>query len=358
MRTFLFLSLSLFVAASARVELHVHLDGAVDSELLADIAALRNLTVPGTSTTPPSASDLDKLVRSKSSFERFDVINDIIGGSVEAAYAVGVWFAERQGRMNVAYSELRYDPLRMSRSSYENSTADMNVIVESLTGGLTNGAKSHGNTVHTILCAMRDQPVENCFQVAELAASLDGVVGIDLAGDEATYNNTAFVPCFKYAKEELHLNTTVHSGELGTLEARRFDIRTAVLDMNVDRIGHGYAAAGDAELMTLLKDHKVHLEVCPGTALAEKEIDAVKEFLHYDLSFGLSEDDPSPYFGGCDFECIEVVASSCQGRAGLKPSPAARAICTARRLIGRGGGGMSDADIEKSYQDAMNAAFA
>ena len=121
----------------------MHFDGAVDSELLTDITALRNLTVPGTSTTPPSASDLDKLVRSKSSFERFDDTNDIIGGSVEAAYAVGVWFAERQGRMNVTYYELQYDPLRMSRSSHENSMADMNVIVESLTREDLQTARNH-----------------------------------------------------------------------------------------------------------------------------------------------------------------------------------------------------------------------
>ena len=73
---------------------------------------------------------------------------------------------------------------------------------------------------HQLLCAMRGSPADACFALARLAASvrsgrLGGVVGLDLAGDEWHFNNSvgAVVECFRYAKEVLLLNTTVHAGE-------------------------------------------------------------------------------------------------------------------------------------------------
>ena len=75
-------------ATAGRVELHVHLDGSVTSELLLEIAQLRNLSLPGIG-VPTSTSEIDKVVKSKSAFARFDVVNNIMGGSVEGLHHVG-----------------------------------------------------------------------------------------------------------------------------------------------------------------------------------------------------------------------------------------------------------------------------
>jgi adenosine deaminase len=78
---------------------------------------------------------------------------------------------------------------------------------------------------------MRGSPGEACYDVARLAnatrtGGLGGVVGLDLAGDEFHYNNSVghVAGCFRYAKEELGLNTTVHAGEM----AGPADVRSAV----------------------------------------------------------------------------------------------------------------------------------
>ena len=209
---------------------------------------------------------------------------------------------------------------------------------------------------------------------------MGGVVGLDLAGDEGGYGNAMYADCFKYAKEILLLNTTVHSGELGDEDAQLENVKIAINEMKVDRIGHGYAAAQDKEVMELIK-HKVRrsssrrtspikvvsnsllrlsqgifLEVCSGTALAERNLDAVKTLLANGVPFGLNEDDPSPYFGGCNYECVEAISRSCKGD-GLKVSKEAQAICVLRRAIFKGGVGMNEDEIQRGYALSRKAGF-
>jgi len=144
---------------------------------------------------------------------------------------------------------------------------------------------------------MRGSPGAACFDHARLAAAtrsgeLGGVVGIDLAGDEYHFNNSKghVVECFRYAKGELLLNTTVHAGEMAGPD----DVRSAVEDMEADRVGQyanatfragtldhirltrpathacrpprrisGYAATQDATVIELLRRTQTHLEACP-----------------------------------------------------------------------------------------------
>merc|ERR1712146_452133 len=98
--------------------------------------------------------------------------------------------------------------------------------------------------------------------------------------------------------------------------------------MSVDRIGHGYAAAADIRTLHLIKSRGIHLEVCPGTAIAEGSLDAIATFKAFNMSMGLNEDDPSPFFGGCSQGCVEAIAQTCSGRA---LSPAAKSLCDKRR---------------------------
>ena len=153
---------------------------------------------------------------------------------------------------------------------------------------------------------MRGSPGAACFDHARLAAAtrsgeLGGVVGIDLAGDEYHFNNSKghVVECFRYAKGELLLNTTVHAGEMAGPD----DVRSAIEDMEADRVGQyanatfragtldhirltrpathacransathacrpprrssGYAATQDATVIELLRRTQTHLEACP-----------------------------------------------------------------------------------------------
>ena len=303
---------------------------------------------------------VDKVIKTASAFARFDVINNIMGGNVKALTHVGKWFAARQASLNASYTEVRYDPRRVATSSFDNSSLPFAEAIAALSEGLRLGSEAHGVRVYSLLCAMRGQPAPRCYEVAEAAASaqrpwkgtapppLGAVVGIDLAGDEWDYNNTAYVGCFQHAKA-LGLNTTVHAGEASD-EA---DIVSAVVDMRVDRIGHGYVATKNASLLALVAARGVHLEACPGTALAEGSIGAIGAFRKHGVSFGLNEDDPSTYFGGCGFACIEAIVQDCKGN--FSGSLEARVLCDAAVLSRLHFG---PEDVAAAYANARRAAFA
>ena len=180
---------------------------------------------------------------------------------------------------------------------------------------------------------MRGSPGAACFDLAHLAAAtrsgeLGGVVGIDLAGDEYHFNNSRghVEACFRYAKRELQLNTTVHAGEMAGPQ----DVRSAVEVMLSDRVGHGYSAIDDVGVLTMLMQRDVHLEACP--AGHHNNLNATGVYQQYGLNFGLSTDDPAAYFANTSMGAVEALVRS--------------------RL------GFSSADIARAHRHAYAAAFA
>ena len=106
-----------------RVELHVHLDGALATETLLVIAQRRNLSLPlaggGRPRVPRSAAEIaDLLAATTPAWHRFDVVNDIVGGDAAAVRFAAEAFADRQRASEVRYTEVRYDPVRLRSSAY------------------------------------------------------------------------------------------------------------------------------------------------------------------------------------------------------------------------------------------------
>jgi adenosine deaminase len=85
----------------------------------------------------------------------------------------------------------------------------------------------------------------------------EGVVGIDLAGDEHNYSAIPHFPAFKRAAE-LGIHRTVHAGETGSSES----VRLAIEECHAERIGHGYAIIDDPKVYALIRQNDIHLECC------------------------------------------------------------------------------------------------
>ena len=282
-----------------RIELHVHLDGSIGLETLFDVSKARGLQLPGIG-TPRSPQDIERFISTYEGWHRFDAVNSIIGGSTSSITQAAEAFVQFQATSGVQYTEVRYDPVRLSRSSLHNSSIAQEEAVRAVQAGLAAGSAKHGVVVYQILCAMRGASSQQCFQTADLAArcrsqSVGGVVGLDLAGDETDFPNRAYIDCFKHAKA-IGLNTTVHAGEFN--KTMGSDVSSAIFDMAADRIGHGYAAAFDERLIHALRERRMHVEACPKSALLHGAwaLNAIRTFRQYGLSFGLNTDDPASLF--------------------------------------------------------------
>jgi len=287
------------ILAFPRVELHVHLDGSIDSEDLFKICKARNLTLP--TGLPQNTSDVQHYVEGFSGWHRFDAVNEIIGGDVASIRKAAEAFVDFQAKSGVQYTEVRYDPVRLSRSRLGNVSISEEDAVKAVQEGLMIGSRRHKIHVYQILCAMRGASPQQCFSTANLALKLasqdlGGVVGLDLAGDETDFPNAAYVDCMRHAKLA-GLNVTVHSGEFNTSQTN--DVRSAVFSMLADRVGHGYAAAQDVELLRELTRRGIHLEACPNSAKRHGAwaLKAIESFREHHALFGLNTDDPAPLFG-------------------------------------------------------------
>lgn len=258
----------------------------------------RNLSLPGLG-VPQCYEDIVQYFSGKQLWERFHIVNNIIGGDIATIEYIGEAFVERQNREEVYYAEVRHDPQRLSYSDFANLTISMKDAVNAVQRGIARGMEKYPKVrVYQLVCAMRDQPVENCFDIVRLAIDLKsnepgGVVGMDLAGDEAVFNNTAFVGCFKYAHDS-NIKATVHAGEFSTSPE---EIVIAVNEMYAKRIGHGYAMVNSTDVAKFCANNQeVHFECCPGTAQYEDTLYAVAEYPKIGINFGLNTDDPSDIF--------------------------------------------------------------
>jgi adenosine deaminase len=105
----------------------------------------------------------------------------------------------------------------------------------------------------------RHESPELAEQVAWLAMEYikDGLVGIDLAGNEAEFKSDAFHGIFREAKQT-GLHVTIHAGEWGGAE----NVRDAILHLGAERIGHGVRVMEDEDVVVLAKEYGTVFEVC------------------------------------------------------------------------------------------------
>jgi adenosine deaminase len=127
-----------------------------------------------------------------------------------------------------------------------------------------------------------------------------GVVGVDIAGPRpggTRYDYTQVRPMIETAREA-GLGVTIHVGEEGG-ETGREEIREVIEHLRPDRIGHGILAAGDVQLMELLREAGIVLEICPTSNLLTKALadeDSVRRtfraFVEHGVAFTIATDGP------------------------------------------------------------------
>lgn len=293
--------------ALPKVELHRHLEGSLRLDTMVDIAKNHGITIPA------DVLRLSTLVQvqeeDKFTFQNFlskfntlrmfyrspDVIHRITREAIEDA-----------AKDNVKYLELRFTPVALSRAE----RFPLHDVIDWVIVSMREAAEKYNVNVKLIASVNRHESAELAEQVAWLAADhiKDGLVALDLAGNEAEFPTKPFHGIFKEA-QQAGLHVTIHAGEWGPAQ----HIREAIEDIGAERIGHGVRVLEDETISALASERQTAFEVCITSNYQSGVFETIEEhpmmkMFEKGINVTINTDDPSisritlshEYYNACD----------------------------------------------------------
>jgi aminodeoxyfutalosine deaminase len=251
------MSIDRFLLRLPKVELHVHLEGAMRPSMLLELARRNDIELPAR-----EAADLRRWFRFRD-FEHFFEVYLTCSRALrnpEDFQLLALDFMTGAAYQNVAYTEAHF-----TLSTHLANGVDGGEILDALAEAIAEGKKRHGVVLRLIPDIVRNMGAELADRTLEwaLAGRERGiVVALGLSGSEARFPNEPFRPHFEEAKR-LGLHRVAHAGEHAGPES----IRSALAVCSAERIGHGVRAVEDPRLVEELKAAQIPLEVCPTSNL-------------------------------------------------------------------------------------------
>jgi adenosine deaminase len=296
-----------------KVELHLHLDGAVRHSTLLELAKEKNINLKGAKTVEDVKNVLvshDPANLSKV-LEAFDLFLPCIAGDKDAVERIAYEHCETQANCGVIYFEARYSPHFMCNSITDHKVWNKDTVfkgkgeltpqgvVEAVKRGFDRGEKDFSVKARSILCCIRGYEDWN-KEIIELATNLKhlGVVAIDVAGCSQGADEQyepSVIRVFQEA-EKRGIHRTVHAGESGGPK----EVVIALTDMRAERIGHGYRLTNDeTSYKKYALEERVHFEACPyssvltGAVSHDWKAHPIARWAKDNVNFSINTDDPT-----------------------------------------------------------------
>lgn len=280
----------IFLRALPKAELHLHIEGTLEPELLFDLAQKHAITLPY-----PNVASL----RSAYQFGSLQAFLDVYYQGVQVLrdaddfYALTRAYLAHAHADGVVHVELFFDP----QSHLERGIA-LTVVFEGLTRALDQAERESGLTYRLIPCFLRHLSADAAMQTLEALLPFRALfVAVGLDSSENGHPPSKFTAVFDRARAE-GLLTVAHAGEEGPASY----IWEALDLLHVARIDHGVNCATDAALCQRLATSRIPLTVCPLSNVKLGVFPSVaahnlKHLLNKGLCITLNADDPA-YFGG------------------------------------------------------------
>ena len=276
--------------AMPKTELHMHIEGSLEPELIFQMAKRNQVQIPYSSV---------EVLRAAYAFTDLQSFLDIYyaGASVllqEPDFYDMAWayFLKAQAD-NVVHAELFFDP-----QTHTARQVPMATVINGLHRACVDAHTKLGISASLIMCFLRHLSEEEALQTLEQAKPhLDKIIGVGLDSSERGHPPEKFERVFAQARA-LGLHVVAHAGEEGPPAY----IWGALDLLKAERIDHGVQAIHDAALMQRLAQERIPLTVCPLSNqklcvfpnLADHNLG---EMLDQGLCVMLNSDDPA-YFGG------------------------------------------------------------
>ena len=269
-----------------KVELHLHLDGAIPADLLFSFVQRSEPSF--------SRQEFDeKRNRLKSSdfseFIKFWTWKNSFIKSHEDFRDIAYHVLKDLKNQNVRYAEIFYSP-----ADYNKFDIPFETVTEGILEGRELARKEFGIQCEFIVDLVRDYGPDHALEYLKKVKKYGekGLIGIGLGGSEHAFPAKDFVRAFREA-EVMGLRRVAHAGEFAGAQS----VRDAVELLGIERIGHGTRSYEDPELIEMLKERQIPLEVCVVSNIAlgvckSYEEHPVKTYFDKDLLITINSDDP------------------------------------------------------------------
>jgi adenosine deaminase len=283
-------SLEAFVRGLPKAELHMHIEGSLEPELMFELAARNRISLPFKTVEE---------VRAAYSFSNLQDFLDIYyqGAGVlrtEADFeALAMAYFRRLAADGGVHAEIFFDP-----QTHLERDIPFAVVADGLLAGMERARRELGVSSKLILCFLRHLDEEAAFTTLRAAEPyLDRIAGVGLDSSERGHPPAKFARVFQAARDR-GLKLVAHAGEEGPPDY----VWQALDILGVDRIDHGNRALEDPQLVARLAREGMTLTVCPLSNLKLCVVDdlaahPIRRMLELGLKPTLNSDDPA-YFGG------------------------------------------------------------
>lgn len=278
------------LCAMPKAELHIHIEGSLEPELIFELARRNGLQLPY-----PTVDSL----RAAYAFADLQNFLDIYyaGASVllhEADFFDMAWaYLKRAAAENVLHSEIFFDP-----QTHTARGVSFETVILGLDRAIKKAQVELGVNASLILCFLRHLSEEEAFATMEEALPFrDLFIGVGLDSSECGHPPEKFTRVFERCRR-LGLRLVAHAGEEGSAEY----ISHALDMLHAERIDHGVHCLDDPALVQRLVAERIPLTVCPLSNVRLRVFDAmvdhnISRLLKAGLVATVNSDDPA-YFGG------------------------------------------------------------
>ncbi len=284
------MNLETYIETIPKAELHVHIEGTLEPEMLFEMAKRNGINIPY-----KSISELKNAYCFSNLQEFLDIYYQ--GANVliteQDFYELTIAYLKKLRQQNVMHVEIMFDP-----QTHTLRGIDLALVLNGINKAMDEGRQRFGITSGLILSFLRHLTEEEAIDTFKSALPhKDRFIAVGLDSSENGHPPKKFERVFKLAKEH-QLKCVAHAGEEGPAK----NIRDALDILSVSRIDHGNSALNDSELCQVLISRQIPLTLCPLSNLALKVVSnledhPLRQMLDLNMLVTINSDDPA-YFGG------------------------------------------------------------
>lgn len=279
-----------FIREIPKAELHIHLEGSLEPELMFELAARNRLELPYR-----SAAEVRQAYRFSDLQSFLDIYYQGMGVLVreEDFRDLALAYLERAHADNVRHAEMFFDP-----QAHTGRGVPLGTVISGIRAAREEMERRSGISTRLLLCFLRHLSAAEAMATLEEALPYrDQIEGVGLDSSERGNPPERFAEVFARARK-LGFRLVAHAGEEGPPDY----IRGALDLLGAERIDHGVRCIEDPELVARLGRERIPLTVCPLSNVRLRVFDSMaahdlKRLLELGLLVTVNSDDPA-YFGG------------------------------------------------------------